>query len=124
MNAKLSMILRILLGLVLVIFGANKFFNFMPAMEMPEAAGKFMGAMMATGYMLKLVGATEVVVGLLLITKKWMPFALVVLAPISVNMVFFHLALAPAGIGPAAIVTIINILLIYDNWDKYKGLFE
>ncbi len=124
MNAKLSMILRILLGLVLVIFGANKFFNFMPAMEMPKPAGNFMMAMMATGYMLKLVGATEVVVGLLLITKKWMPFALVVLAPISVNMVFFHLALAPAGIGPAAIVTIINILLIYDNWDKYKGLFE
>jgi len=124
MNAKLSMILRILLGLVLVIFGANKFFNFMPAMEMPKPAGDFMGAMMATGYMLKLLGATEVVVGLLLILKKWIGLALVVLAPISVNMIFFHLALAPAGVGPAAIVTIINILLIYDNWDKYKGLFE
>ncbi|MCF6213166.1 MAG: DoxX protein [Flavobacteriaceae bacterium] len=124
MNTKLSMVLRILLGLILVIFGANKFLDFMPHMEMPKAAGDFMMAMMATGYMLKLLGATEVIVGLLLLTKKWNGLALVVLAPISVNMVFFHLSLAPAGIGPAAIVTLINALLIYDNWGKYKGLFE
>jgi putative oxidoreductase len=124
MNAKLSMILRILLGLILVIFGANKFLDFMPAMDLPAPAMALMGAMMKSGYLFKLIGATEVVVGLLLILKKWTGLALVVLAPISVNMIFFHLALAPAGVGPAAIVTLINILLIYDNWDKYKGLFE
>lgn len=123
MNTKLSMILRIILGLVLVVFGANKFLNFMPSMEMPQPAGDFMGAMVATGYMLKLVGATEVIVGLLLILNKWSALALVVLAPISVNMIFFHLFLAPAGIGPAALVSLINIILIYDNWDKYKPLF-
>lgn len=123
MNAKLSMILRILLGLILVVFGANKFLDFMPHMEMPEAAGNFMGAMMATGYMLKLVGATEVVVGLLLIAKKAVPFALIVLAPVALNMVFFHLFLAPAGIVPAAVVTLLTIVLIYDNWNSYKSLF-
>jgi uncharacterized membrane protein YphA (DoxX/SURF4 family) len=123
MNAKLSMILRILLGLILVVFGANKFLDFMPHMEMPEAAGNFMGAMMATGYMFKLVGATEVVVGLLLIAKKAVPFALIVLAPVALNMVFFHLFLAPAGIVPAAVVTLLTIVLIYDNWNSYKSLF-
>jgi hypothetical protein len=51
------------------------------------------------------------------------PLALVILAPISVNMIFFHLFLAPAGIAAAAVVTIINILLIYNNWNKYKALF-
>ncbi|MFK5957539.1 MAG: DoxX family membrane protein [Lutibacter sp.] len=123
MNSKLTMALRLLLGLILVVFGANKFLDFMPHMEMPEAAGNLMGAMMASGYMLKLVGATEVFVGLLLLIKKWVPLALVVLAPISVNMIFFHLFLAPAGIGPAAIVTLINIILIYSNWSKLKILF-
>ncbi len=123
MNSKLTMVLRILLGLILLIFGANKFLDFMPHMEMPEAAGNLMGAMMASGYMLKLVGASEVVVGLLLLIKKWVPFALIVLAPISVNMILFHLFLAPAGIGPAAIVTIINGILIYNNWSKLKILF-
>ena len=123
MNSKLTMALRILLGLILVVFGANKFLDFMPHMEMPEPAGKLMMAMMASGYMLKLVGATEVFVGLLLLVKKWVPLSLVVLAPISINMVLFHLFLAPAGIGPAAIVTIINVVLIYDNWSKFKILF-
>ncbi len=123
MNSKLTMVLRILLGLILVVFGANKFFGFMPNMEMPAAAGNLMSAMMESGYMFKLVGVTEIVVGLLLLIKKWVPFALIVLAPISVNMIFFHLFLAPAGIAPAAIVVIINILLIYDNWNKLKILF-
>jgi len=123
MNSKLTMALRLLLGLILVVFGANKFLDFMPHMEMPEAAGNLMGAMMASGYMLKLVGATEVFVGLLLLIKKWVPLALVVLAPISVNMILFHLFLAPAGIGPAAVVTLINIILIYSNWNKLKILF-
>ena len=123
MNSKLTMVLRILLGLILVIFGANKFLNFMPAMEIPEPAGKLMMAMMASGYMLKLVGATEVFVGLLLLIKKWVPLALVILAPISINMILFHLFLAPAGIGPAAAVTIINGVLIYANWHKLKILF-
>jgi len=123
MNSKLTMILRILLGLILVIFGANKFLGFMPAMEMPATAGNLMGAMVESGYLLKLVGATEVVVGLLLLIKKWVPFALVVLAPISVNIIFFHLFLAPAGIAPAAVVTLLNIVLIYNNWSKLKILF-
>lgn len=123
MNSKLMMALRILLGLILVVFGANKFFDFMPHMEMPEPAGKLMMAMMASGYMLKLVGAAEIFVGFLLLVKKWVPLALVILAPISINMILFHLFLAPAGIAPAAVVTIINVLLIYNNWSKLKILF-
>ncbi|MGV6846367.1 MAG: DoxX family membrane protein [Lutibacter sp.] len=123
MNAKVILVLRILLALVLIVFGANKFFNFMPAMEMPKAAGDFMMAMMATGYLLKLVGATEVVSGLLLLFNKKVPFALVILAPVVVNMIFFHLFLAPAGIGPAAVVAVITIILMRENWNKYKSLF-
>ncbi|VAW26727.1 hypothetical protein MNBD_BACTEROID04-421 [hydrothermal vent metagenome] len=123
MNSKLTMVLRVLLGLILVVFGANKFFGFIPNMEMPAAAGNLMSAMMESGYMFKLVGVTEIIVGLLLLIKKWVPFALIVLAPISLNMIFFHIFLAPAGIAPAAIVAIINILLIYDNWSKLKILF-
>jgi len=124
MNAKLSMILRILLGLILVVFGANHIYSFMPAMVLPTPAGNFMMAMMATGYFFKFVGITQLIVGLLLITNKWVPFALIVLASMAINMLFFHLFLAPAAIGPAAIVSLITILLIYDNWASYKTLFN
>jgi uncharacterized membrane protein YphA (DoxX/SURF4 family) len=124
MNSKLTMVLRVFLGLLLLVFGANKFLGFMPAMEMPAPAGKLMGAMMESGYLFKLIGATEIVIGLLLLFKKWVPFALVVLAPISVNIIFFHLFLAPKGIAPAALVALLNIVLIYANWNKFKTLFQ
>jgi len=124
MNKKLYLVLRIVLGLMLVTFGANHIHSFMPAMQFPKPAGNFMMAMNATGYFFKFVGITLLVVGLLLITNKWVPFALIVLAPFSVNVILFHLALAPAAIGPAALVTLLNILLIYANWDKFKPLFE
>ena len=123
MNSKVTLALRIILGLILIIFGANKFLGFMPSPELPEAAGNFMGALANTGYMFPLIGAVEVIVGLLLILNKWVPFALILLAPVAVNMVLFHLKLAPAGIGPAALVTILNAVLIYANWDKFKQLF-
>ena len=124
MNSIVTMVLRIILGLILIIFGANKFAGFMPAPELPEAAGNFMGALAKTGYMFPLIGAVEVIVGLLLVLKKWVPFALILLAPVAVNMVLFHLKLAPGGIGPAAVVTILNVILIYANWDKFKPLFD
>ena len=123
MNSKATMVLRIILGLILIVFGANKFIGFMPSPELPEAAGNFMGALASTGYMFPLIGAVEVIVGVLLILNKWVPFALVLLAPVAVNMVLFHLKLAPGGIVPSALVAIINGFLIYVNWDKFKALF-
>ncbi|MBU2526627.1 MAG: DoxX family membrane protein [Bacteroidetes bacterium] len=124
MNAKLLMVVRILLGLVLIIFGANKFANFMPAGEMPEAAGNFFGAMVATGFMIPLIAIVEIVVGALLVLNKWVPFALTALVPLSVGFVLFHLALAPAGILPAAVVVILHILLLFSYKDKLKPLFS
>lgn len=124
MNSKVTMALRIVLGLILIIFGANKFIGFMPTPDLPEAAGNFMGALANTGYMFPLIGLVEIIVGLLLVFNKWVAFALVLLAPVAVNMVLFHLKLAPGGIGPAALVTILNVILIYANWDKYKPLFN
>jgi uncharacterized membrane protein YphA (DoxX/SURF4 family) len=123
MNSKLILVLRILLALILIVFGSNKFFNFMPPMQLNAQAMDLMGAMMKSGYLFKLIGATEIFVGLLLLFNKWVPLALVIFAPIAVNMVFFHLFLAPAAIGPAAVVTIITIILMYNNWNKYKPLF-
>jgi len=124
MNAKVTLVLRILLGIILIIFGANKFFGFMPMPPMEGDAATFMGALGVSGYMFPLLGVMEIVIGLLLVLKKWVAFALVLLAPLAVNMVLFHASMDLAGIGAAAIVFLINAILIYANWDKYKGLFS
>ncbi|WP_340076365.1 DoxX family membrane protein [Leptobacterium sp. I13] len=123
MSSKITLVLRLLLGLALVVFGANKFANFMPPMELPDAAGSFMGALVATGYMMTLVAIVEILAGLLLLINKAVPFALVILAPISVNIILFHALLDPANIGPAALVFVLNAYLMLKYWDSYKSLF-
>ncbi len=122
----LNLILRLVLGLLLVVFGGNKFANFLPPFAFEEGgkAQAFFGALIDTGYMLPhLIGGLEVVVGLLLLINKWTPFALVALVPISVNIILFHGVLDPANIGPALLVAGINTYLIIKNWDSYRPMF-
>jgi len=123
MNSKLTMVFRLLLGLILLVFGLNKFFHFLPMPPMEGAPADFMGALGKTGYMFPLIALTEIVAGALLLLNKWKGLALILTAIISVNIVLFHLALAPAGTALAAVVAILNIILMYANWKKFKTLF-
>lgn len=117
-------IVRIFLGIMLVVFGLNKFLGFIPLPELPAQASSFMVSLGETGYVLKIVGVLEVLIGALLLLKKWVPFALVLLAPISINIVLFHLFLDVAGIGGAFLVFVLNAMLIYKHWPSYKSLFQ
>ncbi|MCK0131974.1 DoxX family membrane protein [Flavobacteriaceae bacterium F08102] len=121
MNSTVKTIMRIVLGLILLVFGLNKFINFMP-MEAPEE-GTFMYALMATGYMMPLLGFSETAIGIMLLLNKWKGFALAWLVPISVNIVAFHLAFDVSTIAPAALVAVLNGTLIYANWEDFKRLF-
>ena len=126
MNSKLSMILRVVLAIILLLFGVNKFahFSFMEMPPMAEGAMTYMKGLGVTKVMFPLLGVLEILIGILLITKKAVPFALILLAPLVVNMIIFHVTLAPGGIGPAAIVFVLNAVLMYLYKDKFKGLFE
>lgn len=124
MNSMYTKIVRILLGIMLVVFGANKFLHFIP-MEAPTgSAGEFMNSLGATGYIFPVVGVLEVVIGLLLLLKKWVAFALILLAPISINILLFHLFLDIPGISGALLIAILNGILIYKHWIQYKPLFQ
>ena len=124
MNSMFTKIVRILLGILLVLFGANKFLGFIPLPELPEKAASFMTSLGATGYVLKTVGFLEIIIGVLLLLKKWVAFALTLLAPISINILLFHLFLDVNGIGGALIVAVLNGMLIYKHWPQYKSLFQ
>lgn len=124
MNSKFTMIVRILLGILLVVFGANKFLHFIP-METPTGtAGEFMNSLGATGYIFPIVGVLEVFIGLMLLLKKWVPFVIILLAPISVNILLFHLFLDIPGVSVALLVAIFNGILIYKHWKLYRPLFS
>ena len=121
---KLVLVARILLGLMFFVFGLNGFFNFMPPPELPEPAGAFMGAMAETGYFLSFLKLTETVCGFLLLTGFFVPLALTVLAPVVLNIVLFHLFLAPAGIAPGAVALILLLFLAWAYRDNYRGVLE
>jgi len=122
MKKKIDMGLQVLLGLAFVVFGLNKFLGFMPPPDLPMAAGAFMGALAETGYMIPLIGATEVVAGVLILFRAFSALGLVLLAPVSVNIVLFHLALAPSSGVPAYVLAGINIYLLFLYLPKYRGL--
>lgn len=121
MNSKLIKAVQIFLAIILIIFGANKFLNFIPMEAPPE--GSFMDALIKTGYMMPLIGLSELIPGILLLLNKWKGLALVWLVPISINIVLFHIKFDMSTIAPAALVALLNALLIYSNWSKFKTLF-
>lgn len=124
MNSMFTKIVRIVLGIMLVLFGANKFFGFIPLPELPEKAASFMTSLGATGYVLKTVGVLEILIGVMLLLKKWVAFALTLLVPISINILLFHIFLDVSGIGGALLITVLNGILIYKHWPQYKSLFQ
>lgn len=125
MNSMFTKIVRIVLGLALVIFGANMIHSFIP-MDKPDmntAAGQFMYSLGATGYIFPVVGFFEVIIGAMLLLKKWVAFALILLAPISINILLFHLFLDIPGLTIAMVIVIFNAILIFKHWPQYKPLF-
>jgi uncharacterized membrane protein YphA (DoxX/SURF4 family) len=125
MNSMFTKIVRIFLGLVLVVFGAYKFLHFIP-MDTPDlntAAGQFMNSLGATGYIFPVVGVLEVIIGAMLLFKKYIAFALILLAPISINILLFHLFLDIPGLSIALLILVFNSILIFKHWQQYKPLF-
>ena len=115
---------RIVLGLIFFVFGLNFFFNFLPLPDLPEPAGNFMGALMATGYMFPFIKITEIVCGALLLAGVFVPLALTVLAPIVLNIFAFHLFLDPGGIGIAILVIALEIFLAWAYRDSFAGVLN
>lgn len=126
MNSSFTKILRIILGLGLLFFGLSKLvhFNFMPTHIYTGDAAIFIDSLSNTGYILKFIAILEVCIGLLLIINKAVPFALILLAPISVNILLFHLFLDTPGLIIALVVIVLNIILIYKHWKSFRPLFH
>ena len=119
-----AIIARVLLGLVFLIFGLNGLHPFMPNPPPTPAAGQFFGALFATGYMPKLIFGTQVIGGALLLLGVAVPFALVLLAPVIVNIVAFHVYLAPGLLPLALVVAVIELFLAWYYRAAFAPLFN
>jgi putative oxidoreductase len=109
----LTIIARILLGLFFVVFGANAFLRFLPMPPPPpNLAGDFLKVFFASGYVY-FIGGFQFVAGLLLLIGRFVPLALVILAGMVINILIFHALMAPEGFGPAIVVTVLELFLLW-----------
>jgi len=106
---------RLLMGLPLAVFGLNGFLNFIPPppTQLPEKAMAFAGALMNSGYMMQLIGATLLVVGVLLVANRFVPLALALFAPFIVNSIAFHAFLERSGLVMASIFLVLELYLAW-----------
>jgi hypothetical protein len=116
------LIARVLLGLIFVVFGLNGFLHFLPQPPMPQAALAFFGALAATGYMLPQLFLSQLLGGGLLLLGM-IPLGLLILAPVIVNIVAFHVFLAPDGLPLAVVVAALELFLAWTHREAFRPLF-
>ncbi|HEY8375502.1 MAG TPA: DoxX family membrane protein [Nannocystis sp.] len=125
MTQVLPTVARCMLGLVFLVFGLNGFFHFLSMPPPPEGpAGAFLGGLVAAGYMFPLIKGTEVVAGALLLAGRFVPLALVLLAPVIVNIVAYHLFLAPGGYLMLALILGLELYLAWAYRESFAGVLR
>ena len=119
----ITLFARMLLGLVSLVFGLNGFLNFLNMGPMPTGlAGQFMGALILSHYYW-VVAALQIAGGLLLLVNRFVPLALVLLGPVIVNILCYHVFLNHPGAVPAVVVTILWFIVFYANRQHFSGIF-
>jgi len=117
-----TLIARLLLGLVFFVFGLNAFLHFLPAVLPSGLAGQFVNVLIQSHYVL-FVGAVQVAGGALLLVNRYVPLALTLIGPVIVNILLYHLLLSHAGAGIAIVVAIFWGLLVFRHWQYFSSLF-
>ena len=115
---------RVLMGLPFFVIGLNGLLNFLPQPQSPMPAGAvaFVGALVQSGYMMQLIAVTQLVVGALLLTNRFVPLALALIAPFFVNSILFHTFLEHSGLVPALVFVAIELYLVKQNWSAYRPM--
>ena len=119
----LTLIARLLLGLTFVVFGLNGFLNFLSMGPMPAGlAGQFVGALILSHYFW-VVAALQIAGGSLLLVNRFVPLGLVLLGPVIVNIILYHVLLNPTGMALAIVVTILWLIVFYAHRQYFSGIF-
>ena len=118
-----ALIVRLLLGLIFLVFGLNGFLHFLPMPPQPGLAGEYFSVLLRSNY-LPFVFFFQLLGGVLLLIGQFVPLALAILGPVIVNIVLFHSLMAPAGLPLALVVVILWFILFFRHWASFAPLFS
>ena len=116
-------IARYLAGAIFLVMGLNGFLNFIHFPPPTGTAAQFMGALYVSHY-LWVIFAFQVVGGALLLVNRYVPLAVAILAPVLVNIIVFHITMAPAGLPLALFVALLWAVIFIDVRPAFSGLFQ
>jgi putative oxidoreductase len=118
-----AVIARYLAGVIFLVMGLNGFLNFIHFPPPTGTAAQFMGALYVSHYVW-VIFAFQVVAGALLLINRWVPLAVAILAPVLVNILVFHITMAPAGLPMAVFVALLWAVIFVDVRPAFSGLFQ
>jgi uncharacterized membrane protein YphA (DoxX/SURF4 family) len=125
MKNKILFVISLLFGLMFINAGLNKFFNYMPVPEdMPENLLRMMKAFMEISWLMPLVGAVELVGGILFIPPKTRALGAIVILPVMIGILLTNIFVVPSGLPIALILFIINVWVLFENREKYLPMIR
>lgn len=111
-------------GLFWLVFGLNNILHFFPVPQPTQAGADFMKALENTGYALPLVYGAQIVAGILLLARRFVPLALLLLAPVVANIMLYDLFLNPSGLAIGAAVFVLFAVILFDHRQKFIPLLK
>jgi len=112
------------MGSVFVFFGLNFFLQFLHSPPPPSGpAGDFAKALFVSHYFY-VVGALQLVGGVLCLSGRFVPLGLTLLGPVIVNILLFHILLNPAGLALAIVVSVLALIVLWHHRAAFAGLVK
>jgi len=125
MKSKILFVLCLLTGLMFINAGLDKFFHYMPMpKEMPEKMVKAGKAFMEIGWLMPLVGAAEILGGLLLIFGRTRALGAIIIVPVLTGILLANISMAPSGLPIVFALIAIILWVIIDNREKYLPMIR
>lgn len=118
-----STISRYLLGLIFLTFGLNGFLHFIPMPPPTGVAAQFFGALFVSKFYV-VIFLLQILPAVLLLANRYVPLALTILGAVIVNILCFHIFMAPAGLPLALVVTVLWLIMARSVRSAFAGILQ
>lgn len=115
-------VVRVLMGLLFLFASISVLFNLIPQPELTGKTKSFMDGVNASVYLMPLIKITELLCGIAFVSGFFVPLATVVIAPITINILLFHIFVDTAGLPVGVFLVLANLFLAYAYWDKFRPM--
>lgn len=122
----IRLIISLLFGLMFINAGLDKFLHYMPMEKPTPEQMELFAAFDKIFWLIPLVGAVEIIGGLLFIFPKTRALGAIVILPVMVGIVIHNFTIdkSPMGMSIAGVLFLINLWMIIDNKEKYRALLK